>query len=51
MAKARGETERLICVCGGLIHMRTIAPKGAMKHFAECEKCKKIARRPKELMK
>ena len=51
MAKARTEREVLTCLCGGIIHMRTVAPNGAIKHFAECEKCKKTARKPRELMK
>ena len=51
MAKVRGEKEKLVCICGGIIHMKTVAPKGVMKHFAECKKCKRTARRPKDLMK
>jgi hypothetical protein len=35
---------------GGKIIMRTVYQNGKMKHFAECEKTGKTARRPRDLM-
>lgn len=36
--------------CGGKVIMRTVVSAGKMKHYAKCEKCGAIGRRPKELM-
>lgn len=36
--------------CGGRIVMRTIISAGKVRHYAKCEKCEAMARRPKDLM-
>jgi hypothetical protein len=36
--------------CGGTIVMRTIIAAGKARHYAKCDKCEKMARRPKDLM-
>lgn len=45
------KTDVLTCRCGGNIKMRTIAPNGKMKHYAECSGCKSTARKPRMLMR
>jgi hypothetical protein len=34
--------------CGGEIIMKTIFEKGRLKNIAECQKCKRVERRPKD---
>jgi len=46
----RNSAEKLTSRWGGRIVMRTIFTNGKMKHFAECQSTKNIARKPKELM-
>jgi len=36
--------------CDGILHMRSIVRNGKMKHYAECQKCGKTARRMKDLI-
>lgn len=36
--------------CGGEIKMQSIFSSGKMKHYAECEKCKRQERRPSDFV-
>lgn len=36
--------------CGGNIVMRTIVSAGKMRHYAKCEQCGAVSRRPKDLV-
>ena len=48
--QSRGQRkEALICACGGEIRMRSAYKSGKIKHFAECQKCNKTARKPRDL--
>lgn len=46
-ARTASGTHKFECSCGGEIKMRSIFEKGKMKHFAECEKCKRKERKPR----
>lgn len=49
-ARAASSTQKFFCPCGGEIKMRSIYAKGKMKHTAECEKCKRQERKPKDFV-
>lgn len=45
-------TQRFLCPdCGGEIVMKTLYEKGRLKNLAECVKCKRTERRPKDFSK
>ncbi|MCR5606729.1 MAG: hypothetical protein K6F69_07940 [Treponema sp.] len=42
-------TQKFLCPdCGGEIVMKTIITNGRIKSIAECQKCKRQERRPKD---
>lgn len=41
-------TQKFICECGGEIIMKTLFESGKLKNVAECAKCKRTERRPKD---
>lgn len=42
-------TQKFICPdCGGEIVMKTLIENGRIKNQAECQKCKRVERRPKD---
>lgn len=41
-------TQKFFCSCGGEIKTKQISQGGKMKQFAECEKCKRLERRPSD---
>ncbi|QNL96914.1 hypothetical protein [Treponema sp. Marseille-Q4132] len=42
-------THKFMCPdCGGEIIMKTMFEKGKIKNIAECSKCKRTERRPKD---
>ena len=42
-------TQKFMCPdCGGEITMKTLMTKGKIKNMAECSKCKRTERRPKD---
>jgi len=42
-------TQKFICPdCGGEILMKTTVENGRIKNIAECSKCKRTERRPKD---
>jgi hypothetical protein len=47
-ARIGSGTHKFLCPCGGEIKMKSVFAKGRMKHHAECEKCKRIERRPSD---
>lgn len=36
--------------CGGRLIMRTVVSAGKVKHFAKCDKCDAVGRRPRDMM-
>ncbi len=41
-------THKFMCTCGGEIIMKTLFEGGKLKNVAECAKCKRTERRPKD---
>jgi hypothetical protein len=41
-------TQKFFCSCGGEIQMKAVFENGKMKNIAECEKCKRVERRPSD---
>ncbi len=41
-------TQKFFCPCGGEISMKTLFEKGRLRNMAECQKCKRVERRPKD---
>lgn len=41
-------TQKFMCSCGGEISMKTLFEVGKIKNIAECQKCKRVERRPKD---
>lgn len=42
-------TQKFICPnCGGEVGMKTMVNNGKVKNVAECQKCKRQERRPKD---
>ena len=47
-SRTTAATQRFFCSCGGEVKMKTIFGNGKVRNQAECEKCKRIERRPSE---
>jgi hypothetical protein len=49
-ARTTSATQKFFCPapCGGEIKMKTVFENGKVKNFAECEKCKRLERRPSD---
>ena len=47
-ARTSSATQRFYCPCGGEVKMKTVFDSGKVKNQAECDKCKRIERRPSE---
>jgi len=41
-------THKFMCTCGGEVVMKTLFESGKLKNVAECSKCKRTERRPKD---
>lgn len=41
-------THKFLCSCGGEVVMKTLFESGKLKNVAECSKCKRVERRPKD---
>ncbi|MDR1072654.1 MAG: hypothetical protein LBL45_03125 [Treponema sp.] len=41
-------TQKFSCLCGGDIEVKEIVQSGKKKSIAECNKCKRIERRPSD---
>ena len=46
----RDQQRELVSRWGGKIIVKSIFERGRLRHYAECEKSKKRARRPRDLM-
>ena len=47
-ARTTSGTHKFYCPCGGEVKMLAVFNEGKMKNIAECEKCKRQERRPKD---
>jgi hypothetical protein len=41
-------THNFFCSCGGEVAMKTMFENGRLKNVAECSKCNRVERRPKD---
>ena len=41
-------TQHFTCSCGGEVVLKTMITNGKLKNIAECTKCKRVERRPKD---
>ena len=41
-------THKFFCSCGGEVVMKTLFESGKLKNVAECQKYKRVERRPKD---
>lgn len=47
-SRTTSATQKFYCSCGGEVKMKTIFENGKIKKIAECEKCKRLERRPSD---
>jgi hypothetical protein len=47
-ARTTSATQKFFCSCGGEVKMKTVFENGKVKNQAECEKCKRVERRPSD---
>jgi hypothetical protein len=47
-ARTASSTHRFFCSCGGEVKMKTIFAGGKIRNVAECEKCKRQERKPRD---
>ncbi|MDR0497352.1 MAG: hypothetical protein LBH42_07040 [Treponema sp.] len=47
-SRTSSATQKFMCSCGGEVKMKTIFEHGKVKNQAECEKCKRVERRPSD---
>jgi hypothetical protein len=47
-ARAVSSTQKFFCNCGGEIKMKTVFSGGKLRNVAECEKCNRQERRPRD---
>ncbi|MDR2537837.1 MAG: hypothetical protein LBC46_05980 [Treponema sp.] len=47
-SRTSSATQKFFCSCGGEVKMKTLFEKGKAKIIAECEKCKRVERRPSD---
>jgi hypothetical protein len=49
-SRTSSATQRFYCPCGGEVKMKTLFENGKVKNLAECEKCKRTERRPRDFV-
>lgn len=47
-ARTSVSSQKFLCSCGGEVIMKTMFESGKLKNIAECTKCKRVERRPKD---
>lgn len=47
-SRTAAATQKFVCGCGGDIVTKTIVINGKIKNMAECSKCKRVERRPRD---
>jgi hypothetical protein len=47
-ARTTTATQKFMCSCGGEIKMKSVFSGGKIRNVAECEKCNRRERRPKD---
>ncbi len=41
-------TQKFFCTCGGEVKMKHVFMGGKLRNVAECEKCKRVERKPSD---
>jgi hypothetical protein len=47
-SRTTSTTQKFFCSCGGEVKMKTVLEHGKSKSVAECDKCKRVERRPSD---
>lgn len=47
-ARAVSATQKFFCTCGGEVKMKTVFSSGKLRNVAECDKCNRQERRPRD---
>jgi hypothetical protein len=47
-SRTSSATQKFFCSCGGEVKMKSLYESGKIKNVAECEKCKRLERRPSD---
>jgi len=47
-SRTASASQKFFCPCGGEIKMKALFESGKVKNVAECEKCKRLERRPSD---
>ncbi len=47
-ARTSVATQKFLCSCGGEVTMKTLLEKGRRRNIAECNKCQRQERRPRD---
>jgi hypothetical protein len=47
-SRTSSATQKFFCSCGGEVKMKTVFENGKVKNVAECEKCRRLERRPSD---
>jgi hypothetical protein len=47
-SRTSSATQKFLCPCGGEVKMKALFESGKIKNIAECDKCKKVERRPSD---
>ena len=47
-SRTSSTTQKFHCQCGGEVKMKTVFENGRVRNQAECDKCKRIERRPSD---
>ena len=47
-SRTSSATQKFFCECGGEVKQKTMFENGKIKNVAECDKCKRLERRPSD---
>jgi len=47
-ARTVSSTQRFYCSCGGEVKMKSVFSAGKLRNVAQCEKCNRQERRPRD---
>ncbi len=47
-ARTGSSSQKFTCSCGGEVKMKSVFTGGKIKNVAECDKCKRRERRPRD---
>jgi hypothetical protein len=49
-SRTTSSTHKFFCTCGGEVKMKTLFENGKVRNVAECEKCKRVERKPSDFV-